>query len=282
MPQSRLTDFFASPSERRPMKPAANLASISSAMRPSCSSGKSGVQETVITTRKRRLDDEDPKQQVIDAGQKLFGHTQCRECGMVYSVSLPSDVDAHSKHHDRQRLTDWNTLDARTAREWRRRLCAVQEFSDGHIYQLSEESPPVVLTRFEALVVDDINPALGFSANLPLWRSDRQAFIFLTDEHQPKIAGMVIVEPISTASKADMTKEVENATLIGVNRLWVHWAYRKRGIASRLLDCARCNLIAGYPVSRTHCAFSDPTVDGRLFALRFVGGEENLLVYRLD
>ncbi|KAJ4428929.1 hypothetical protein ANN_25925 [Periplaneta americana] len=39
-------------------------------------------------------------QYIIDAGQKRFGVTQCKECGIVYHIGDPQDEMSHQKYHD--------------------------------------------------------------------------------------------------------------------------------------------------------------------------------------
>lgn len=38
-------------------------------------------------------------QMQIDAGQKLFGATQCSECGLVYQIGEPDDEIQHNLYH---------------------------------------------------------------------------------------------------------------------------------------------------------------------------------------
>jgi hypothetical protein len=39
-------------------------------------------------------------QYIIDAGQKKFGATQCKECDIVYQIGDPDDEVAHQKYHN--------------------------------------------------------------------------------------------------------------------------------------------------------------------------------------
>jgi N-acetyltransferase len=39
-------------------------------------------------------------QDIIDAGQKEFGATQCKERGTVYQICNPEDEMSHKKYHD--------------------------------------------------------------------------------------------------------------------------------------------------------------------------------------
>jgi N-acetyltransferase len=39
-------------------------------------------------------------QYIIDAGQKKFGATQCKDCGIVYQIGDPDDEVSHQKYHN--------------------------------------------------------------------------------------------------------------------------------------------------------------------------------------
>lgn len=38
-------------------------------------------------------------QMVLDFGQKEFGSTHCKECGMVYTIGNLKDIKAHKAYH---------------------------------------------------------------------------------------------------------------------------------------------------------------------------------------
>lgn len=42
-----------------------------------------------------------PPPQLQDAGQKHFGATMCKSCGMIYTASNPEDELQHVQHHHR-------------------------------------------------------------------------------------------------------------------------------------------------------------------------------------
>lgn len=45
----------------------------------------------------------DSQQMMLDAGQKKFGATQCKECGLIYEHADPDDEELHTQHHNRVR-----------------------------------------------------------------------------------------------------------------------------------------------------------------------------------
>lgn len=71
---------------------------------------------------------------------------------------------------------------------------------------------------------------------------------------------------------------VPEPALCGISRIWVFSMMRRRGIASRMIECLRNNFIYGSHLSKDEIAFSDPTPDGKLFATHYCGTSQ-FLVY---
>ncbi len=71
---------------------------------------------------------------------------------------------------------------------------------------------------------------------------------------------------------------VDASQLVGVCRLWVHEAYQRKGVASKLVDTLRMNFSRPAVVKATQIAFSDPTDMGAGFAAKYLDNEA-FLVY---
>ncbi|ETO14130.1 hypothetical protein RFI_23237 [Reticulomyxa filosa] len=56
---------------------------------------------------------------------------------------------------------------------------------------------------------------------------------------------------------------------VGIVKLWVHSKYRKRGIASTIIDTLRQHFIYGIVIKKHQVAFSQPTHFGRIFATHY-------------
>ena len=71
--------------------------------------------------------------------------------------------------------------------------------------------------------------------------------------------------------------------ILGIYQVWVHHKYRRRGIASTLLDVARKHMYFGYSaVPMDQIAFSSPTESGLAFAMLYNERNQNMnnvLVY---
>lgn len=69
---------------------------------------------------------------------------------------------------------------------------------------------------------------------------------------------------------------------MGVNRIWIHYQLRRKGLATLLLDSAldiMSNNENGAKLPRKNMrrrmAFSDPTEAGKQLAISYVGNQEN-------
>lgn len=65
----------------------------------------------------------------------------------------------------------------------------------------------------------------------------------------------------------------------GVNRIWVREVDRRTGVAVRLLDGMRANMIFNYILDKDKIAFSQPTYAGQRLAETYCG-RSDILVYR--
>ncbi|KAL0036207.1 hypothetical protein WJX79_007986 [Trebouxia sp. C0005] len=75
----------------------------------------------------------------------------------------------------------------------------------------------------------------------------------------------------------DRSKAVK--AVCGIKVVWVSAQARRQGIATQLLDTARCNCVAGYVVPRSQLAFSQPTQAGRRLAEQYTQ-THSFLVYQ--
>ena len=73
-------------------------------------------------------------------------------------------------------------------------------------------------------------------------------------------------------------KEATEKVRHGIRMMWTSSQARRKNIATKLLDCARCQLVRGYVVPRGKLAFSQPTSDGAAFIKAYSGSNE-FLVY---
>jgi N-acetyltransferase len=65
----------------------------------------------------------------------------------------------------------------------------------------------------------------------------------------------------------------------GIRLMWVSYDSRRKGIAGKLLDCARSHVIRGCIIPQEEVAFTQPTAAGRAFIEVYVGTPK-FLVYK--
>ncbi|MDI1485138.1 MAG: hypothetical protein OHK93_000273 [Ramalina farinacea] len=80
---------------------------------------------------------------------------------------------------------------------------------------------------------------------------------------------------LSVSTSADIA-------LLGVSRIWVSKAYRRRGLAFAMLESARNNFFYGLQVPKNLMAFSQPTESGGRLAKRWFEAETGWHIYDGD
>ena len=92
----------------------------------------------------------------------------------------------------------------------------------------------------------------------------------------------------SGAARAGLEPGVQGAVLLdraqrmravcGVRLIWVSVKARRAGVATKLLDCMRCQFMQGYVLPRRQLAFTQPTEQGAAF-IRSYTGTNQFLIY---
>ncbi|XP_021510493.1 N-acetyltransferase ESCO2 [Meriones unguiculatus] len=216
---------------------------------------------------------------VIDAGQKHFGTTLCKSCGMIYTASNPEDEVHHLQHHHR-------FLEGIKYVGWKRER-VVAEFWDGKIVLVLPQDPSYAIKKVED-VQELVDLELGFQQVVPMYPNKTKTFLFIDEK---RVVGCLIAEPIKQAfrvlSEPSSTKECSRAwrcsdvpepAICGISRIWVFRLKRRKRIARRLVDTVRNCFMFGCFLSTNEIAFSDPTPDGKLFATKYCN-TPNFLVY---
>lgn len=223
---------------------------------------------------------ETKKQLIIDAGQKHFGTTLCKSCGMIYTASSPEDEIHHLQHHHR-------FLEGIKYMGWKRER-VVAEYWDGKIVLVLPHDPSYALRKVED-VLELVDHELGFQQAVPTCPNKTKTFLFISDEK--KVVGCLIAEPIKQAfrvlsepnapkecSRAWQCSDVPEPAVCGISRIWVFRLKRRKRIARRLVDTVRNCFMFGCFLSTNEIAFSDPTADGKSFATKYCN-TPNFLVY---
>ncbi|XP_039745349.1 uncharacterized protein LOC120623393 isoform X2 [Pararge aegeria] len=208
-------------------------------------------------------------QYIIDAGQKKFGATQCTECGVIYQIGDPEDEHDHLVHH--------NATDVLRFNGWKEE-CIVDRTATGRCIKIRGGESG--WKRVESVLSRVVHPQLGYAPELPRQQHAYTAYLFI---EKKQIVGCLIMEPKSRAYKLlpgepDCCSVEDYPVKCGVSRIWTHKSFRRKGIAVRLLECARASLLHGMAVVRSDVAFSAPTPAGKGLATTYCG-TPNFYVY---
>lgn len=81
------------------------------------------------------------------------------------------------------------------------------------------------------------------------------------------------------SSSSVSVDEAPRPAILGVSRIWTSTAYRRQGIATRLLECAQRTFVYGLTLSKQAMAFSQPSESGKYLAERWFGASTGWKVY---
>uniref|UniRef100_A0A8C4X612 Establishment of sister chromatid cohesion N-acetyltransferase 1 n=1 Tax=Erpetoichthys calabaricus TaxID=27687 RepID=A0A8C4X612_ERPCA len=228
------------------------------------------------------------QQTIIDAGQKRFGAVSCNQCGMLYSASSPEDGAQHLLFHNQ-------FMSAVKYVGWKKERI-FGEYPDGKIIVVLPDDPKYALKKVEE-IREMVDKDLGFQQVETKCPSNTKTFLFISNDK--KVVGCLIAEHIQEGfrvieekvpdgpegekvmferQRAWCCSTTPEPAICGISRIWVFSLMRRRGIASRMMDCLRSTFIYGSYLSKEEIAFSDPTPDGKLFATRYFGTPQ-FLVY---
>ncbi|KAF4095633.1 hypothetical protein G5714_023236 [Onychostoma macrolepis] len=223
-----------------------------------------------------------------DAGQKSFGAVTCNVCGMLYSPTSPEDESQHLLFHNQ-------FISAVRYVGWKKERI-LGEYPDGKIILVLPDDPKYALKKVEE-IREMVDNDLGFQQVETKVPSQTKTFLFISNDK--KVAGCLIAEHIQEGyrvieesvpegsegekvmyerQRAWCCSTVPEPALCGISRIWVFSMMRRRGIASRMIECLRNNFIYGSHLRKDEIAFSDPTPDGKLFATHYCGTSQ-FLVY---
>ncbi|XP_006634013.3 N-acetyltransferase ESCO1 isoform X1 [Lepisosteus oculatus] len=238
--------------------------------------------------RLKEAEKDGPQQTIIDAGQKRFGAVTCSVCGMLYSAANPEDETQHLLFHNQ-------FISAVRYVGWKKERI-LNEYPDGKIILVLPDDPKYALKKVEE-IREMVDNDLGFQQVETKCPSQTKTFLFISNDK--KVAGCLIAEHIQEGFRVIEEQAPEGSegekvmferqrawccsttpepAVCGISRIWVFSMMRRKGIASRMIDCLRSTFIYGSYLSKEEIAFSDPTPDGKLFATRYFGTSQ-FLVY---
>ncbi|XP_050080141.1 N-acetyltransferase eco [Anopheles maculipalpis] len=221
-----------------------------------------------------------PNQYQIDAGQRVYGAIQCKECGLTYSTHEPEEELFHNNFHRSQaKLTFPGGANEHV-------VVSVPEWDvTGRIIVVSQTDPNRQLLKRIQGVLEVVDAELGFSTHGEL---PEGACIYMAIARST-VLGLCVVQPVQYANRMICLEGLHGAPIdcyssefypakCGISRLWVAPKYRRHGIGRKLVNSIRYHYIFGYTLSCDEIAFGAPTEMGKLFAESFAG-RKDFLVY---
>lgn len=110
------------------------------------------------------------------------------------------------------------------------------------------------------------------------------AIIYLACNNK-EVMGLCVAQPLSEANKLisdfgiDFCSSETYPVKCGISRIWVNAKYRRKGVASKLIQAVKCNFLYGCRLNNDEIAFSAPTEMGKNFAEK-VMGKKDFYVYQ--
>lgn len=221
----------------------------------------------------------DVDQAVIDAGQKEIGPTSCGVCGAIYTKGDPEDEASHNKFHngllERLRMNGW------------KQERVVGNFFDGRVIMIKPADAKIWWRKVEE-VLQVVDTDLGFSEIGIRKPEVSKVYFFVSDK---KIVGFLLAEEIEMgykmipnegkeAVKGYCCSDIGVPVTCGVSRIWVLKDFRRKKIATNLVDCMRSSFYANHYLKEAEFAFSDPTLHGIEFARKYCNNLQFLVYNR--
>lgn len=138
--------------------------------------------------------------------------------------------------------------------------------------QATDETKSDLVDRFKVYLYIKGNKCVGACLAERIW----EAFQALNPAADSEKVSELPVGPRS--SSLSISTEPEQA-ILGISRIWTSNQHRKKGIATRLLDCARSNFLYGMKIEKEKVAFSQPTESGGNLARKWYGSQAGWHVY---
>ncbi|KAL1464705.1 hypothetical protein WDU94_004329 [Cyamophila willieti] len=137
------------------------------------------------------------------------------------------------------------------------------------------------------LVIEIADNELGFAESECSVQEHTQVYLYITKQ---TIVGLVVANPLTQANRlisstmhhsVDYASEEVYRAECGISRIWVLKTYRRKHIATRLLDEVRENFTPNRIVSKQKLAFSVPTSDGKFLAAKYIERKDFLIFTEL-
>jgi len=247
-------------------------------------------------------------QMILDAGQSDLKYMTCPTCQMVYCKGQEDDERLHAKvckkfaHHQ-----------SKSEEPIKYKPCKQERLIERiglncKIISIQSSDTTKYLAKKAEEVRTMVESELGCAPLTPQQQQQQTVYFYVEGD---EIIGCLIAQRIQYAHRiivsmlelpqhnnnkrskqeptvmedeqiaeeamnsCDMTSQVP--AVCGVSRIWVHKSHRRKRIAHRLLESVRKSLVYSYHIPLEQVAFSQPTTEGKLFAMRYMGTKQFLV-----
>ncbi|KAF1843756.1 sister chromatid cohesion protein Eso1 [Cucurbitaria berberidis CBS 394.84] len=136
----------------------------------------------------------------------------------------------------------------------------------------TDESGSPLVDRFKMYLYIRGNKCVGACLVERIW----EAYTVLDQKVASKQACQL---PAAHQSSSISISTESDSAILGISRIWTSSQHRKQGIATRLLESARCGFLYGFKIEKERVAFSQPTESGGNLARRWFGSTAGWHVY---
>ncbi|KAK6625525.1 hypothetical protein RUM43_005824 [Polyplax serrata] len=215
-------------------------------------------------------------QYLLDAGQESVGIVTCKKCGVMYQAGDFADEATHNNFHNHLselKFTGWNNERV------------VGRYPDGRVIMILSSDPKIWWQKVSK-IVDIVDQELGFPEASVQSLFYKTVYLYI-NEKSKQIAGCLIAEECKVAYKMfpplegveiDSCSKDPSPCRVGISRIWTSLSHRRKGVASRMVECLQKTFFFGDIVSLDQIAFSVPSPAGKQFAQK-VTGRLDFLVY---
>ena len=200
-------------------------------------------------------------QMFLDFGQKAFSKRKCPKCQMLYAPGRPDDESAHSKFC--RRVSRPVQIHARTGDD----IVWSSDFHGKHATVLKFHGEDNIrISELFSRVQAELDASFDISANKHSSRIGSKkplVYVHIVGRSAVGYLSVSLLKATETSSKR-----------LQVQRLWVHPAYRRKGVATHLLDLARAHSVYGTYIGSAECTMPDRTMDGSHFWSTYVSPRE--------
>jgi N-acetyltransferase len=221
-------------------------------------------------------------QTFLDLGQKNFHLKQCSECGFVYTPGKKEEDQLHVAHHDQ--VLGTRVIKFKGAPPGSTILA--KDGVLGAIYMIRgaysgangvHRGHPVIVEVSEMLE-RELGACRGWSRGVDIimymyLNTSRELLgCVILDANPVKayrvcMSGSIRSEEESVITKNNTSKKKTASCAVRV--MWASKMHRRKKIVTKLLDCARGQLVPGQIIPRKDVAFSQPTQDGARFIMNY-------------